>query len=145
MNVIGALKEESLLVLKPFGFNLRCQQRLTTINLQNIMMLQIESANGTYQSVFRTVSNTSDGGFFPKQSVNYFHKKMHQRCLIESYTAQCSPSEFFWSLFSHIWTEYGKVLRISPQSVRMRENMERKNSEYGHFLRSPENTSAQVL
>ena len=28
------------------------------------------------------------------------------------------------------------VFRISPYSVRMRENADQKNSEYGHFLRS---------
>ena len=27
---------------------------------------------------------------------------------------------FFWSLFSRIRTEYGEILRISPDSVRMR-------------------------
>ena len=31
---------------------------------------------------------------------------------------------------------YTKILRISPYSVRMRENTDKKNSEYGHFLRS---------
>ena len=40
-------------------------------------------------------------------------------------------SEFFLSVFSHIWTE-----SISPYSVRMRENNDQKNSEYGHFSRS---------
>ena len=29
-----------------------------------------------------------------------------------------------------------EILRISPYSVRMRENGEQNNSEYGHFLRS---------
>ena len=38
-------------------------------------------------------------------------------------------SELFWSVFSHIWTEYLSVFR-------MRENTDQKNSEYGHFLRS---------
>ena len=33
-------------------------------------------------------------------------------------------------------TEYGEVLRISPYSVQMRENVDQNNSEYGHFLRS---------
>ena len=31
--------------------------------------------------------------------------------------------EFFWSIFSHIWTEYGKLLCKSPYSVVMRQNM----------------------
>ena len=37
---------------------------------------------------------------------------------------------FFWSLFSRIRPEYG------VNSVRMRENTDQKNSEYGHFSRS---------
>ena len=46
---------------------------------------------------------------------------------------KCPYSEFVWSVFSRIRTEYGEILRISPYSVRMRENTDRKNSEYGHF------------
>ena len=49
---------------------------------------------------------------------------------------KCPYSEFFWSVFSRIWTEYGEILHISPYSVRMRENMNLKNSEYRHFSRS---------
>ena len=49
---------------------------------------------------------------------------------------ECPYSELFWSAFSRIWTEYGEILRISPYSVRMRENVDQNNSEYGHFLRS---------
>ena len=45
-------------------------------------------------------------------------------------------SEFFWSVFSRIWTEYGEILPISPYSVRKRDNADQKNSEYGHFLRN---------
>ena len=33
---------------------------------------------------------------------------------------------FFWSAFSRIRTEYGDIFRISPYSVRMRENTDRK-------------------
>ena len=45
-------------------------------------------------------------------------------------------SELFWSVFFHIWTEYGKIRSISPYLVRMRENADQNNSEYGHFSRS---------
>ena len=45
-------------------------------------------------------------------------------------------SEFFWSLFFRIRTEYGEIQSISPYSVRMRANTDQKNSEYGHFSRS---------
>ena len=33
---------------------------------------------------------------------------------------------YFWSAFSRIRTEYGEILRISPYSVRMRENTDQK-------------------
>ena len=34
---------------------------------------------------------------------------------------------FFWSVFSHIRTKYGEILRNTPYSVRMRENTDQKN------------------
>ena len=49
---------------------------------------------------------------------------------------RCPYSEFFCSVFSRIRTKCGKILCITPYSVRMRENTDQKNSEYGHFLRS---------
>ena len=45
-------------------------------------------------------------------------------------------SEFFGPVFSHTRIEYGEILRISSYSVRMRENTDQINSEYGHFSRS---------
>ena len=54
--------------------------------------------------------------------------------IIKSIT--CPYSESFWSIFSRIRTEYGEILCISPYSVRMQENTDQKNSEYGHFSRS---------
>ena len=49
---------------------------------------------------------------------------------------KCLYSEIFWSVFSRIWSEYGEILRISPSSVQMRENMDQKDSERRHFSRS---------
>ena len=49
---------------------------------------------------------------------------------------KCPYSELFRSLVSHIRTDYGEILRISPYSVRMRENTDKNNSEYKHFLHS---------
>ena len=46
---------------------------------------------------------------------------------------KCPYSQFFWSVFSRVWTAYGEIRSISPYSVRMRENTDQKNSEYGHF------------
>ena len=38
----------------------------------------------------------------------------------------------FWSVFSHIRTEYGEdLLRKSPYSVWIQENVDQKNFEYG--------------
>ena len=48
----------------------------------------------------------------------------------------CPYLEFFWSVFSHIRTEYAEIRSISPYSVRMWKNTDKKNSEYGHFSRS---------
>ena len=42
---------------------------------------------------------------------------------------------FFWSVFSRIRTEYGKIWSISPYSVRMQENTDQKNSVFGHISR----------
>ena len=49
---------------------------------------------------------------------------------------KCPSSELFWSAFSRIRTKYGEILRISPYPVRMRENADHHNFEYGHFSRS---------
>ena len=49
---------------------------------------------------------------------------------------KCPYSELFWSVFSRIRTEYAEILNISPYSVRIWENTDRKNSEKGHFSRS---------
>ena len=46
---------------------------------------------------------------------------------------KCPFSKFFWSVFSCIRTEYRDLQSKSPYSVRMRENTDQKNSEYGHF------------
>ena len=56
--------------------------------------------------------------------------------LYQTLHKKCPYSELFWSVFSCIGTEYGEILRNSPYSVRMRENTDQNNSEYGHFPRS---------
>ena len=61
-----------------------------------------------------------------------------QCCIIITSMREKNPySEFFWSVFSRIWTtEFGEIIRISPYSVRMREITDQKSSEYGHISRS---------
>ena len=49
--------------------------------------------------------------------------------LLGSMREKCPYSEFFWSVFSGIWTEYG-------ESTVIRENVDQKTSKYGPFSRS---------
>ena len=49
---------------------------------------------------------------------------------------KCPYLELLRSAFSCVRTEYGEILCISPYSVRMQENVNQNNFEYGHFLRS---------
>ena len=54
------------------------------------------------------------------------------------------PKKFYWSIAIEslkaynflIYTEYGEILHMSPYAVRMEENKDQNNSEYGRFLRS---------
>ena len=48
----------------------------------------------------------------------------------------CPYLELFWSVCPCIRIEYGEIVRISPYSVQMRENVDQNNSKYWHFLRS---------
>ena len=67
--------------------------------------------------------------FYPRIGVEIRELKVSLR-------KNCPYSEFFCSVFCRIWTEYGKIRSISPYSVQMWENVDKKNSEYGHFPHS---------
>ena len=56
--------------------------------------------------------------------------------MYHSLRKNCPYLELLWSAFSRIRTEYGETRNISPYLVRMRENAEQNNFEWGHFLRS---------
>ena len=59
-----------------------------------------------------------------------FHFILHFKHHCYSLREKCPYSELHWfRIFLYI-------LRKSPYSVRMRENTDQNNSEYGHFLRS---------
>ena len=58
--------------------------------------------------------------------------------LLNTQREKCPYSEFFWSVFFRIRTEYGDLLRKYSYSVQMRENTDQKNFECGYFLRSDE-------
>ena len=48
---------------------------------------------------------------------------------------KCQNTEFFWSVFSCIWTKYEDLLHKSPCSVRTQENMDQKNLCIWTFFR----------
>ena len=54
-------------------------------------------------------------------------------------------SVLFWSVFSHIRTEYGEILRILLYTVQMQENTDQNNSEYRNILRSGRYSFAQCM
>ena len=57
---------------------------------------------------------------------------MHSKNYLLTLREKCPCPEFFWSVFYCIWTtEYGEIQSISTYTVRMRENTDRKNFEYG--------------
>ena len=63
------------------------------------------------------------------------HSQQIIKCFTDVFhsSKKCPYSDLFWPVFSHISTEYGKILSISQCLVRMRENTDQNNSEYGHF------------
>ena len=76
--------------------------------------------------------NTITRTIMPHISFSFIKK----RTSIKSLREMCPNTEFFWSVFSRIWTKCGNLLRVSPYSVQIRENMDQKNSVFGHFLHS---------
>ena len=69
----------------------------------------------------------------------YFNKYLYRYYffLKKDHCVKCVQiRSFFWYVFLRIRTEYGDILRISPYSVRMRENADQKNSVFGRFSRS---------
>ena len=46
--------------------------------------------------------------------------------------------EFFWSVLSRIWTEYGDLLSKYPYSVQIRENKDQKKLRIWTLFQSPQ-------
>ena len=46
---------------------------------------------------------------------------------------KCPYSEFFWSVFSRIWTDYGEILRISRSQSECEKIRTRKNPNADNF------------
>ena len=49
---------------------------------------------------------------------------------------KCPSADFFWSACSRIRAECRDLQSKSPYSVRTRENTDKENPQYRHFLRS---------
>ena len=51
----------------------------------------------------------------------------------ETLRIKCLNTEFFWSLFSRIWTKYRDLRGKSPYSVKIRERSDRKTPYLDSF------------
>ena len=59
---------------------------------------------------------------------------VHHRALKVVFVKFVQIRSFFWPVFSRIRTEYREILRISPYSVRIRENTDHKKGRiWAHF------------
>ena len=71
--------------------------------------------------------------FIENTSIQWLHKVWKITTISFTLREKCPYSEIFWSALSQ--SKCGKIrsrkLRISAYSVRMRENTNQKNSEYG--------------
>ena len=71
-----------------------------------------------------------------KLKLNLINKGSYKFSEVLTLRKKCPGLEFFWSVFSFVWTEYRDLFGKFPYLLLMRENADQKNSEYGHFLRS---------
>ena len=86
--------------------------------------------------LYFNLANLSQGRLWSIKK--YFNKETGNRRNTLCYTLgeKCPYSEFLWFVFSRIRTECGEILPTSPYSIRMRKNIDQKNSKYRRFLRS---------
>ena len=57
--------------------------------------------------------------------------------ILQSLCEKCPNTEFFWSVFPRIWTEYGDIYAVNFCIQSEYEKIRtRKNSVFGHFLHS---------
>ena len=113
-------------------FPVKIAKFLRTPNLRNICKRLLLSISMIHPSMFYCTKVCLVAG------LNMVFTALTEAYLVpcQSLRGKCPYPEFFWQVFSRIWNEYGKIWSISPYSLRMQENTDRKISEYGHFLRS---------
>ena len=73
----------------------------------------------------KTNTNVND---FDDNDIKLSHLPMSR-----SLHKKCPYSELFWSVFCRFRTECGEILRISPYSVRMRENADQNTPNTDNF------------
>ena len=99
---------------------------------------EIYFVNIRIQSEYRRIQtrNKSVFGHFSRSASTIYFR--HFPCLFQYFALRkkCPYSDLLWSVFSHIRTKYGQILRISPYSIRMRKNTNQNHFKYGRFLRS---------
>ena len=66
------------------------------------------------QAVFLSLLGTYNKIFY-KSAIKYWRHKLLMNISL-SLREKCPYSELFWSLFSRVWTEYGEILRITPNT-----------------------------
>ena len=97
--------------------------------------LWYKNGNITVESTYRNVDVQIKSRFPDLMSILLSRVDSKRVAITVKLNSLCPYPELFWSAFSRIRNEYGEILRIFPYSVRMRENADQNNSEYGHFLR----------
>ena len=121
---------------------IRCRNYHNSTNFRQMALFQTETFDKIWgkRSIFgfflqflppNTLNCGPNDWNFPENTVFIIVYKISW-----SLCEKCPFLELFWSIFSRIRTEYEKILRISSYSVRMWENTNQNNSEYGQILRS---------
>ena len=71
--------------------------------------------------------------FLNKHLKQVFKFQTFLKYAIVTLRKKCSHSQFFWSIFSLIRTEYEQMWNMSRYSAQMRRNTDQENSEHGQF------------
>ena len=91
-----------------------------------IFKIQFHNVEQRWNNVVNMVIYKKTNSIFELQ-IKIIQNRIHwTKCLNHHCVKSVQIRRFFWSVFSLIRTEYGEILRISPYSVRMRENTDQK-------------------
>ena len=109
-------------------------QQIKVVSSVKLLGLQLDDKlnfNLHISNICKSAANQLNALIRLKKFMNFEEKKI----LINSYfMANLFYSSVFLSVLSRIRTEYGDLICKFPYAVRMLENTDQKNSEYGNFL-----------